>query len=103
MPSGSRASNVSVQGISGVSYTVDFTTSSTGELQPGQGTITLAFPAGTTIPTSGIAITDISGGQSISTGSATLGGGGSTATWTVNEVIPSGDRIELQLDGLKNR
>ena len=90
------------QGISGVSYTVDFTTSSTGELQPGQGTITLAFPAGTTIPTTGIAVTDLSGGQSISTGGATLSGGGSTATWTVNEVVPSGDRIELQLDGLKN-
>ena len=83
-----------------MSYTVDFTTSSTGELQPGQGTITLSFPAGTVIPNQGISVTDLTGGQGFGTSAPTING--STATWTVNGVVPAGDRIELQLDGITN-
>ena len=102
LSSASLASSTTVQGAKGVSYAVDFTTSSTGDLQPGQGTITLSLPAGTVIPNQTISVTDLTGGQNIGTGNPTLTNSGATATWTVGGVVPAGDRIELQLDGITN-
>ena len=92
--------STTVQAAKGVSYTVDFTASSTGELQPSQGTITLAFPAGTTIPNQGLSVTDLSTGQGFGTSAPSVTG--SSATYTVFGVVPAGDRIELQLDGVTN-
>ena len=44
----------SAAGATGVTYTTTFTTSATGALTSGQGTITLTAPKGTVIPNTGV-------------------------------------------------
>src|SRR6185437_1652147 len=51
-------------------------------------------------PNQTISITDLTGGQGISTGAPNING--STATWTVSGVIPSGDRVQLVIPGVTN-
>lgn len=92
-------------GATGVTYQIEFTTSSSGALAAGAGTITLAAPAGTNFAaaTSYDAV-DLSDGQDLG---APLGFGvsnsGATATWTVNgSGVPAGDEIRLTIEGVTN-
>jgi len=99
-------------GATGVTYKVQFTTSSTGALTTGGGTITLAAPTGTGfLPQNdsgveGVVIADVydvTAGQDLgdSRGGATSDGG-STVTWTVEPTIPAGHVIDLTIPVVTN-
>ncbi len=110
-PSASPTSSTAA-GATGVTYTVLFTTSSTGELAPGGGQITLSAPAGTVFPVDNLNgvegavindVYDVTAGQDLgySRGGA-LSNGGTTATWTVEPLIPAGHEIRLTIEGMTN-
>jgi hypothetical protein len=85
-------------------YRVTFTTSSTGALAGGNGTITLSAPAGTVFPNAGLDVFDLTTGTDLGeTFGPTLAGGGASATWTVGaNGVPAGHQIELVLTGVTN-
>ena len=94
-----------------VSYTVEFTTSSSGELEAGAGRITLAAPAGTAFTSQNDnGVEGVVGELFDETTSQDLGqvdggvtsDGGSTVTWTVPTSIAAGDTLDLSVDGVTN-
>ena len=106
----SQVSNVSVNlsnsavGASGTVYEANFTTSSTGTLEGGLSTITLAATPGTVFTTSGSAtITD----NTHKSGSGTVGPiglaeGGAIASFVVPNTISGGDVLALVVQGVTN-
>lgn len=92
-----------LQHATGVTYPVQFTTSPSGDLEPGVGTITVTAPKGTPLPAVLSDVYDATTQTSLGqfTGGV-LTNGGSTGTWTVPTRIPAGHVIDLSLAGLTN-
>ena len=92
-------------GVTGVTYSVDFTASSTGQVQNDQrGTITLAFPAGTGLPTPGYAVgnvVDVTTGQSMYPSGSSASGNKFTLTFSYYPVR-AGDRIRVTVPNVTN-
>ncbi len=94
----------SAVGFNGVTYTVGFTTSTTGALQGGLSAITLAAPAGTIFSSTGpITITD----ATAPSGSGTVGGaavidGGAITSFVVPNPINAGDAVTVAVGGVTN-
>ena len=88
-------------GASGVTYTLGFATSSTGGLVA-PGTITVAAPSGTTLPSSAL-IHDNTTGDTFSVGS-TRSNGNATAAYNVSggKVIGPGDAVTVTLTNVTN-
>jgi hypothetical protein len=96
--------STTTSGAVGVTYAARFTTSSTGALDGSYGTVTIALPTGTVIPTQSISGTDLTTGQSVGTsGGPTFQNGRATATWTLSSTdVAAGDRIELTIPDVTN-
>ena len=89
--------------VSGVSYLVDFTTSSTGALAQNTGTITVALPTGSVIPNEAVQVTDLSTAANLGVAfGPTFTNGRATATWHAGAAVPAGHRIELTIPGVTN-
>lgn len=86
---------------SDLTYPVQFTTSPSGALEAGYGTLTLTAPKGTVLPYSISDVYDVTA----STDLGPLAGGvlfdnGAAGTWKVAATIPAGHVIDLRLDGV---
>ncbi|HUD36299.1 MAG TPA: IPT/TIG domain-containing protein [Streptosporangiaceae bacterium] len=105
-------SSSTAAGRDGVTYTVEFTTSSTGELAAGNGQITLKAPAGTVFPVANVGgvegafindVYDVTAGQDLGySRGGVVADHGATATWTVEPQIPAGHVIRLTIEGVTN-
>src|SRR5579862_7027959 len=85
--------------VPGVTYTVEFTTSSTGALSP-SSTITVAAPTGTTL-TNSFSVDDVTTGQSSPEGATAING--STAAIDTNGLtISGGDQVIVTLNNVTN-
>ena len=64
----------------------------------------MALPTGSVIPNADIELSDVSTGQefAVSTGGPSFANGKATATWTVENPVPAGERIELQIPDVTN-
>jgi IPT/TIG domain len=84
-----------------VTFPVQFTTSPTGTLEAGHGTITLTAPKGTILPYSIADVYDVTAGADLGPlPGGVLSGNGAVGTWTVATTIPAGHVIDLRLDGV---
>ncbi len=92
-------------GVSGVTYTVGFSTSSTGAV-PAGGSITLVAPAGTVWPGSGsdYSLTDstTAGGSFASASGAQVSDNDAAVTITVPNAIKGSDVLSLAVSGVTN-
>ena len=88
-------------GSTGVTYSIDFTTSPSGLLTDSEGDITVSAPAGTVIPAAGIDVRDVTSNEDLGE-TFDAAGSGSSVTWTVGDTIPAGDHMRLTIAGVKN-
>src|SRR5262249_43933098 len=80
-------------------YPVRFTTSPSGALAAGHGTITLTAGKGTILPLAIADVYDATTGTDLgSLSGGVLTGNGATGTWKVATAIPAGHVIYLRLD-----
>lgn len=97
----------SAAGATGVTYDVQFTTSKTGALAQGSGTITITAPSGTVFPASGqLGIYDETAQRFVGgTPNPTLSHGGTVATYFLGDYqssIPAGDVISFAIGNVTN-
>src|SRR5204862_423648 len=72
-----------------VTHSVEFTTSATGMLYAGQGTISLTAPNGTVFPSQSLGLVDLTTGHSLGgTFGPTAGGTANSLTWVVGSPLP---------------
>ena len=90
----------SAAGATGVTYSVGFTTSSTGGLVSG-GSVTVVAPSGTVLPNC-VSYDDTTTNQQFSGCQQTSSDGGATATYGVNGTINAGDQVKLTMDNVTN-
>ncbi len=84
-------------------YNVDFTTSSTGALSAGTGTITLAAPAGTVFPSAASAYTvSVGGGAAVAASTVALSNSDSTVTITTPTAVAVSDGVSVVVVGVVN-
>ena len=86
----------------GVSYTVDFKTSSTGGVVAGNGAITVAMPSGVVLSTDSASITDLTTGQTSYASGATLSSGNATVTFSDPPTMAAGRTFALTLTNVRN-
>jgi hypothetical protein len=93
-------------GQSGVTYSVGFTASSTGELASGTGTITLVASPGTAFGNNGnswcATVDDTTTNRSSSCDSASIAADGSAVTITTGTTVKAGDSVVVTLTGVTN-
>jgi hypothetical protein len=91
-------------GATHVPYLVRFTPSDLGGLAVNAGTIRVAAPAGTTLPSSGgrYQLTDLTTGRVRSPLPVTLSGGGTVVTVTTGFELPLGHRAPLVISDVTN-
>ncbi len=103
----------SASGGTGVIYTVGFTTSSTGALTAGTGTITISLPTGTSLPTLASDYTvnvgatftgcTVSGGAgAVAATSVSTSNNGTTATITTPSTIGNSTNAAVVINGVTN-
>ncbi|MHB8692226.1 MAG: hypothetical protein ACYDHH_13370, partial [Solirubrobacteraceae bacterium] len=86
-------------GATGVTYQFSFTTSGTGALASGQGTITVAAPTGTLLPS---CFTGTDTTTHLSIGRCTGSNPAATEVYPVGSAVNAGDQLSIQLDGSTN-
>jgi PKD domain/Bacterial Ig-like domain (group 3)/Carboxypeptidase regulatory-like domain/Putative Ig domain len=99
-------------GVSGITYTLQFTTSDSGALQAGGGQLTLGGPAGTVFQPENISgvygayisdVYDETSGQDLGgTRGGSITDAGASVTWTLEQDIPAGHTVRLVLDDVTN-
>src|SRR5262249_16225648 len=88
-------------GIPGVTYVTEFTTSAA--LAANSGKITAALPTGTVVPNQSVAIVDAASGGGIGgTSLPAFANGNATATWTVQQSIAAGRKLQIAIPGVTN-
>ena len=89
-------------GAAGVTYTANFTPTST--VASGSGTITIVAPTGTVFPNAGVDLFDVTSNTDLgNTGAPTLSNGGGTATWPVGaSSMTAGHQIRLTAANVTN-
>ncbi|MHB1891293.1 MAG: beta strand repeat-containing protein, partial [Acidimicrobiales bacterium] len=83
-------------------YTVGFTTSATGALASGSGTITLAAPAGTVFPSAASAYTVNNGSGAVAASKVALSNSNATATITTPVAIGNSTAVTVVVNGVTN-
>ncbi len=90
-------------GVSGVSYTADFTPSATGALAQNQGTVTLALPAGSAFDGT-VQFEDLTSGATgtVADSRGTTSDSGATLTVPVPMAAAAGDSVQLTYTNVTN-
>ena len=84
-------------------YGVQFTTSSSGALTAGSGTITIAWPSGSTVPSTASDYTvQVSTGNSVAASTVAVNSAGDAVTITTPTAVAASTQVTVVASGVKN-